>query len=222
MLGPSPEELKALVEAAAKGATAQQLAQIEDLGRRLGVTADATRTLLRIIGAQTDIPEERLNETLAKVASDYKRLRAQVSALDPDRATARTLVENAREAIAAGRFQAAHLLLAQARQAQIAAAEGTEGWPNRPRRQGMRSCSGLLSSAAAEGELAMTELDLSAGCRTVRAGAAACSAGHPKESAEFSQAGRLRAVPLWRPAWRQRSPAAGDRYLSAGTRPAAA
>ncbi len=185
MLGPSPEELKALVEAAAKGATAQQSAQIEDLGRRLGVTADATRTLLRIIGAQTDIPEERLNETLAKVATDYKRLQAQVSALDPDNATARTLVESAREAIAAGRFQAAHPLLAQARQAQIAAAEQARRLADQAQAARDAQLLGAAESAAAEGDLAMTELDYLQAAELFGQAQQLVPAGHPKELAGY-------------------------------------
>jgi hypothetical protein len=61
-IGLSPEQVKELTEAAAHGATGPLTATIVDLSKQLGVTEDATRTLLRIVGEQ-DVPLERLSET---------------------------------------------------------------------------------------------------------------------------------------------------------------
>ena len=68
--GLTPEQVKELTEAAARGATGPLTSTIVDLSKRLGVTEDATKTLLRIIGEQQDVPPERLSETLNRVAND--------------------------------------------------------------------------------------------------------------------------------------------------------
>ena len=81
--GLTPEQVKELTEAAVRGATGPLTSTIVDLSKRLGVTEDATKTLLRIVGEQ-DVPLERLSETLNRVANDYKRLQAQAAALNPE------------------------------------------------------------------------------------------------------------------------------------------
>jgi hypothetical protein len=50
------------------------------------------------------IPDDKLAEALTKVAEDYKRLQAQVAALNPDNPKARELVEQAKPEIDAGHF----------------------------------------------------------------------------------------------------------------------
>src|SRR6478672_9056583 len=117
-----PEQVRELTEAAARGATEPLTSTIVDLSERLGITKDATRTLLRIVSEQ-DVPLERLSETLNRVANDYKRLQAQVAALNLDTPTAKALVEQAKPEIDAGHFGRARELLRRATQAQIAAAQ---------------------------------------------------------------------------------------------------
>src|SRR6185295_13007470 len=89
----------------------------------LGVTKAATGTLLRIVGQQPDVPNERLAEVLTNIAKDYKRLQAQAAALNPDNAVARDLVTQSKAEIEAGHLERARVLLRQATQAQIAAAQ---------------------------------------------------------------------------------------------------
>jgi hypothetical protein len=96
--GLTPEQVKELTEAAARGATGPLTTAIVDLSKRLGVTEDATKTLLRIVGEQ-DVPLERLSETLYRVANDYKRLQEQAAALNPDNPMAHDLVIQARAMI---------------------------------------------------------------------------------------------------------------------------
>lgn len=121
--GLTPEQLKQVTEAAVSGATAQLLDRITSVSKTLGVTEEAAKTLLRIVGEQSDVPNERLAEVLTKVANDYKRLQAQAAALNPENPTARNLVTQARAEIEAGHLDHAHELLRQATQAQIAAAQ---------------------------------------------------------------------------------------------------
>src|SRR3954470_1895075 len=113
--GLKPEEVQKLTEAAARGAAGPLTSTIVDLSKRLGVTEDATKTLLRIVGEQ-DVPLERLSETLLRVANDYKRLQAQAAALNSDNPIARDLVTQAKTAIGLGQFEQAHQLLRQATQ----------------------------------------------------------------------------------------------------------
>ena len=91
--------------------------------RRLASPRSAAKTLLKIVGEDADIPDDRLAEALTKVAGDYKRLQAQVAALNSDNPTARKLVDEAKPEIDAGHFARAHELLREATQAQIAAAQ---------------------------------------------------------------------------------------------------
>jgi hypothetical protein len=49
-LGLTLAQVKELTEAAAREATAPLMDKIVDLSRRLGITEDATKTLLRIVG----------------------------------------------------------------------------------------------------------------------------------------------------------------------------
>ena len=93
--GLTPEQLKQLTEAAVKGATEPLARQIADISKTLGVTENAAKTLLKIVGEDPNIPEDKLAEALSNVATDYQRLKAQVAALNPDNPTAKALVEQA-------------------------------------------------------------------------------------------------------------------------------
>src|SRR5262252_2507658 len=121
--GLTPEQLREVTKAAIEGATEPLIGRIEVIGKRLGITEEAAKTLLRIVGEQPDVPNDRLGEVLTKVANDYNRLQVQVAALNPNNPAARDLVQRAKSQIEAGHFDAAHLLLRQARLAQIAAAQ---------------------------------------------------------------------------------------------------
>ena len=101
------QQVKELTEAAARGATGPLTSAIVDLSKRLGITEDATKTPLRIVGEQ-DVPLERLSETLNRVANDYKRLQGQAAALNPDNPTARILVTQAKAAIDVGQLGSLH------------------------------------------------------------------------------------------------------------------
>jgi tetratricopeptide (TPR) repeat protein len=154
--GLTPEQLKQVTEAAVRGATGPLTSAILDLSERLGITKDATRTLLRIVGEQ-DVPLERLSETLNRVAIDYKRLRAQVAALNLDNPTAKALVEQAGPEIEAGRFGRARELLRQATQEQIAAAQEARKLKAQAQVAEDVQMLGAAQSTAAEADVAMTE-----------------------------------------------------------------
>ena len=128
-----------------------------DISKTLGVTEDAAKTLLKIVGEDANIPDDKLAEALTKVAGDYKRLQAQVAALNPDNPTARTLVDEAKPEIDAGHFERAHELLRQATQAQIAAAQEARKLKEQAQAAEDAQMLGAASSTAAEGDVALTE-----------------------------------------------------------------
>ena len=157
--------VKGAVEAAGKGvtgaaveaATKTQQEQIDKISKMLGVTEDAVKSLLKIVGEDPNVPEDKLAQAVSKAAEDYKRLQSQVAALNPDNSTAKALVDQARPEITAGHFQRAHELLQQATQAQIAAAQEARKLREQAQAAGDAQMLGAASSTAVEGGVAMTE-----------------------------------------------------------------
>jgi tetratricopeptide (TPR) repeat protein len=121
------------------------------------VTEDATKNLLKIVGGDTNIPDDKLPEALTLVASDYERLQAHAAALNPDNPTAKTLVEQAKPEIEAGRFGRLRELLRQATQAQIAAALEAEKSEQPVPASRDAQMLGAASSTAVDGDAAVTE-----------------------------------------------------------------
>jgi tetratricopeptide (TPR) repeat protein len=156
--GLTPEQVQELTKAAAAGAVGPLAKEIVDLSNRLGVTQGAALTLLRIVG-QRDVPFERLPEKLAEVASQYQQAQAQLAALNPQNPLARGLVEKAQAEIMAGNFIKAHELLRQARQVQIAAAQQARALRQQAQAAEDEQLIQAAASSAAEGDLAMTELN---------------------------------------------------------------
>jgi hypothetical protein len=117
------------------------------------VTEDAAKTLLKIVGEDSDVPEDRLAEALGKAAIDYQRLQAQLAALKPDNPTAKALVEQAKSETDAGHFEHAHELLRQATQAQIAAAQKAHKLQEQAQAAEDAQMLGAASSTAAEGSM---------------------------------------------------------------------
>ncbi len=161
--GLTSEQLKQVTEAAVtgavKGATGPLVDRITDISKTLGVTEDAAKTLLKIVGEDPNIPEDKLAQALTKVASDYKRLQAQAAALNPDNPTAKALVDKAKSEIVAGHLQHAHQLLRQATQAQIAAAQEASKLEEQAKAATDAQMLGAASSTAVEAGVSLTERD---------------------------------------------------------------
>jgi tetratricopeptide (TPR) repeat protein len=155
--GLTPEQLREVTEGAVAGATSSMTKEIVNISKRLGVTEDAAKTLLRIAGEQTNVPDERLAETLTKIANDYKRLQEQVAALSPDNLIAKKLVEQARPEIEVGHFERARDLLRGAAQAQLAAADQARKLADQASAAADAQMLGAASTTAAEGDVALTE-----------------------------------------------------------------
>ena len=179
--GLTPEQLKQATEAAVKGATEAQQEHLDKISGTLGVTKDAAEKLLRIVGEDPNVSEDKLGEALTKAAEDFKKLQAQVGALNPDNPTARALVEQARPEIDAGHFDRAHELLRQATQAQVAAAQKARQL--REQAQGAEDAQmlGAAGSTAVEGGVAMTERRYTKAAELFAAAAGYVPAGHASE-----------------------------------------
>ena len=152
--GMPPEQLKAAIEAAVNGRLIDRIVQIS---KTLGVTENAAEKLLKIVGEDPNIPEDKLAEALSKVATDYQRLQVQLAALNPDNPTAKSLVEQTKPEITVGHFQRAHELLQQATQAQIVAAHEAHKLREQAQAAEDAQMLGAASSTAAEGDVALTE-----------------------------------------------------------------
>jgi tetratricopeptide (TPR) repeat protein len=179
--GLTPEQLKELTEAAVKGANEPLTHQIVEISRTLSVTEDAAKSLLKIVGEDPNFSEDRLAEALTKAAADYKRLQAQLAALNPDNPSARALVEQAKTEIDTGHFDRAHELLRQATQAQIAAAQQV----SKLREQAVAALDaqmlGAASSTAVEGDVALTERHYKEAAELFGQAADYVPNGHPDE-----------------------------------------
>src|SRR5262249_40781598 len=182
--GLTPEQVKELTEAAARGATAPLTTVIVDLSKRLGVTEDATKTLLRIVGEQ-DVPLERLSETLIRVANDYKQLQAQVAALNPDNTVARELVTEAKAKIDAGQFKLAHQLLREATRAQVAAAQEARKLREKAQAAEEAQLLAAAASTATEGGVAMTERHYSEAADLFKQAVALVPKGYPDKTSDY-------------------------------------
>ncbi len=182
--GLTDEQLRRVTQAAVSGATTPLLDRIEAISKTLGVTTDAAKTLLKIAGEQ-DVSDEKLAAELTKIATDYKRLRDQATALNPTNPTAQALVAQANAAIDGGNFARAHELLRQATQAQIAAAQEARKLREQAQAAEDAQMLGAASSTAAEGGVAMTERHYAQAADLFRQAAALIPSGHPDETEDY-------------------------------------
>jgi tetratricopeptide (TPR) repeat protein len=180
-----PEKLKELIEAAAKGGEAPLLDRLVLVSKTLGVTEGAAKTLLKIVGEDPNIPDDKLAEALTRAAEDFKKVQAQLAALKPDNPTAEALVEQTKPEIEAGHFGRAHELLHQATQAQIAAAQKAEKLEQQAHAARDAQMLGAASSTAAEGDVAMTERRYTSAAELFGQAADFVPSGHTREHSGY-------------------------------------
>jgi tetratricopeptide (TPR) repeat protein len=159
--------------------------QIKDVSGKLDINQNAVLALLRVVGEDPNVPDNKLAETLTKVAEDYKKLQAQVSSLNPDNPTAKALVEQAKPEIDAGHFERAHQLLREAREVQISAAQQAYQLEKQARGAGDTQMLGAASSTGAEGDVAMTERRYNDAAGLFAQAADYVPAGHPSEQGGY-------------------------------------
>jgi tetratricopeptide (TPR) repeat protein len=179
--GLTPEQLKQLTEAAVKGATEPLMDRIIAISKKLGVTEDAGENLLKIVGNEHDVPEDKLAAALNAVANDYKRLQEQAAALKPENPTAGKLIAEARAEIDGGHFAGAHRLLAAATQAQVAAAQDALKVRDQAQTAANAQMLGAAESTAADAGVALTERRYLQAAELFEQAAKYVPAGYPNE-----------------------------------------
>jgi tetratricopeptide (TPR) repeat protein len=172
---------KGATEAAVEAAKKTQQEQIDRISKTLGVTEDAVRSLLKIVGEDPNVPEDKLADAVGKAANDYQRLHAQVAALNPDNPAAKAFVEQAKSEIEAGHFEHAHELLRQATEAQIAAAQEARKLREQAQVAEDGQMLGAANSTAAEGSIAMTQRHYTEAAELFAKAADYLPAGHASE-----------------------------------------
>jgi tetratricopeptide (TPR) repeat protein len=182
--GLTPEQLKEATEAAVKGATGPLLDRIEAISKTIGVTQDAAKKLLQIVGEDPNVPADRLSEALSKVAADYKQLQAQAAAaaaLARDNPIAQAFVTQANAEIALGHFGHAHELLHQATQAQLAAAQAARQLREQAQVAEYAQMLGAANATAVEAGVALTERHYTQAAALFGQAARYIPPGHPEE-----------------------------------------
>jgi tetratricopeptide (TPR) repeat protein len=185
LVGLKPEQLKQLTEAAVRGATGPLLDRITEISKTLGVTENAAKTLLKIVGQDSNIVQDNLVEALTKVAGDYKRLQAQVAALNLENPAARAMVEQAWLEIEAGDFARAEELFQQATQAQITAAQEARNLREQACAAEDVQMLGAAGSTAAQANVALTELRYSQAAELFGQAAVYVPTGHTGERGAY-------------------------------------
>jgi tetratricopeptide (TPR) repeat protein len=158
--GLTPEQLREVTRATVEGATEPLVAQIRAIGKTLDVTEDAAKTLLKVVGEDPNVSEDKLAEALTKVANDYKRLQSQATAaaaLARDNPIAQSLVARAEAEINNGHLAQAREMLRQATQAQLAAAHEARNLREQAQAAEDAHMLGAASAKATEGDVALTE-----------------------------------------------------------------
>jgi tetratricopeptide (TPR) repeat protein len=183
--GLTPGQLRQLTEAAVRGATDAQQEHVDKVSRTLGLTESAAKNLLKIVGDDANVPEDKLAEALTKAAEDYRRLQTQVAALNPGNQSAKALVDQAKSEIESGDFEQAHKLLREATQAQIAAAQEARRIRERAQAAEDTQWLGAASSTAAEGDVALTERKFDQAAGLFGQAAGYVSSDHKKERGDY-------------------------------------
>jgi tetratricopeptide (TPR) repeat protein len=183
--GLTGEQLKQLTEAAVKGATGPLTQQIVEISEKLGVTVEAARRFLKIVGEDPNIPEDKLGEALGKVADAYQNYKAQLAGLKPDNPTAQKLLDEAKREIEAGHFDRVRELLREATQAQLDAAQEAHKLKEQAQAAEDAQMLGAASSTAADGDLVLIERKYPEAAELFGRAAGYVPSGHPNESGHY-------------------------------------
>ena len=164
-IGLSNDELIRLVSGLTSPDPAVQAEALALLRARVpegaAIQVEAVETLLRVLG-ESEVPEDQLVPRFEEIARRHVEMLDRLRALEPQDPETARLVEAARAAIAAGRFEEADALLLQAEDAELAAARQAQALVE----QAQAAANARLTTAAAtraeRGELARQQLDYSA------------------------------------------------------------
>ena len=163
--------------------------QIKEISGKFDITEHAALTLLRILGEDATIADDKLANALVKVAQDYKRLKAQVAALSPDNPATRSLVEQAKPEIDAVRRACSRAVAPSDRSATCCGAGGAQAQGEAQAAEDAQML-GAASSTAAEGNVTLTERDYQQAAELFARAASYIPSGHPIDRVFNTTGGR--------------------------------
>ena len=175
-VGFTAEQVRALIEAATKGADER----VAEASRCLGVTQGAMRTMLATLG-EADVPDDRLVVKLAEVFEHYRKAAAAIAALQPENPVAQDHVAKASQAAASGDRNEARHQLQVARATAEAAVKEARRFAREAEAAAERQMLLAARATAAEAELALTALDYQEAARLFGEAALLVPSGEPRE-----------------------------------------
>lgn len=157
-VGVSVAELLPLIEAEKHKAAAPLHAQLDDLARRLGLTEEAIRNFLHILG-EREIPADRLAERFAEIVQRHRDTLQRLTVLAADDPAVNGLIEQARTAVQAGDYDEADRLLAEAEYADLIVARQAQSLARAAQAAARQHFLAAAATRAERGDLAMTRID---------------------------------------------------------------
>jgi tetratricopeptide (TPR) repeat protein len=156
--GLTPEQLQAALHAAGEA----QQRTVENLSRKLETTQEAVRGFLSVL-SDSEVPLERLPQTLAEIAQRHRDMLQRLSALNPEDPAIKAKIEDAREiltqASSAAAYDRADALLAEAEESDVQAIREAEALEQEAREAVERKRQSAAATRTERGELSLTRLD---------------------------------------------------------------
>lgn len=157
IIGLSPEQVRTcMLEVLREESTAQ--AKVEELSHKLNVTHEAVVGFLKILN-RSEVPLEKLPETLAVIAQRYQEMLDRLAILNPEDPTTKALIKEARIAIEAGNYDRADVLLHQAEVAELAAARQAQALAQQAQAAAEQRLLNAAATRAERGEISLTRLN---------------------------------------------------------------
>jgi tetratricopeptide (TPR) repeat protein len=169
--------LVGLVEAAARGASVEANAKIDQLSEQLELRREALTGMFAILGRER-VPPERLAQTLAEIATRHKALLERVRLLDASDPRVAQFRDQAADAIENAAYDRADQLLAAAETIEVEAMQ-------RLRETLDQRALNVAAIRAERGELARTRLDYLGAAEHFRAAAEMLPPGYQREQAAY-------------------------------------
>ena len=154
----TPEQLQAALRAAGEA----QQAVVKDLSRQLNTTEEAVRGFFKIL-SHSDVPLEKLPQTLTEIAQRHRDMLQRLSALEPDDPLTKAKIDEARRLLihadSADAYDRADVLLAEAEGWDMQGIREAEALEKDAREAVQRKRRSAAATRAERGELSLTRLD---------------------------------------------------------------
>jgi len=193
----TPEVIAGSLDPAPGRESVEQKTRIKELANQLNSTREAVTGFLSIL-REDEVPLEQLPAKLALIAQRHIDLLDRLTALNPEDAEARRLIEGARELLVRAKssadYDAADGLLSQAEEAQNRTLQRAEELEHEAKEAARRLRAGAAATRAERGELSLTRLNYLQAAAHFRAASEVISADDAEMKCEylFRSAGALK------------------------------